>query len=597
MDLKFVKKYSKYESSFKPKVLGNWQVPKLNISRPKSKKGNTKAIADERGHLLPNIKRSNGNPWGNYIDTWHLPKKIDKKTAYQINGLIQNTQTSGYNQYNESHATQNPEEAPNNEEENNKENDETNSMPQPYVPGDFTERKYQHPSYEELAANRFPSAKPLPNGFPRTREDFSRHTEPERNLTKEVNDFYDTHKQMLQAEPPEKPSEPKKERFLSPLINAISNFTMAKKLHRENLEHYPLPDTLTDAMYRKMLLERQSKGEEDVHYATGIGWKGYPGYGPTRCTKLKIFRPKTSISPKDEPVSSFDRKWRFIRQAKVSPMDLAICWDLKPQDPNDEPEKAKHVDGSNGSAAPAVFNLVHSPKQEEAEHKCDGVHVCGPVFDHSDKGNEDKEYFFHRSKKAPRSAAGSSSCSDQSKRRAKSALGDGEKLSSCSKESFISAKSRAKSASNSNDIEGRIPEISKEVIDKNMYRSTPNLSECGGKYCKKYAKMGCKSCVACEMKDIRPVEKRPKSEYKMAFKAGVPQQKTVSKPSCNLKVPKPKVPYMVKNYVIDSLGGPFCLQKKKRDDYPEHWRLATVYQHSYKPIYARKRPLMHTVFK
>lgn len=109
--------------------------------------------------------------------------------------------------------------------------------------------------------------------------------------------------------------------------------------------------------------------------------------------------------------------------------------------------------------------------------------------------------------------------------------------------------------------------------------------------------------MACELKNVSLKDERPKKdEFKMAFKAGVPQ-KYVSNTSCyknarfNFNVPKPKDPYSNKNYAICSLAPPFSLQKDKRQDYPEHWRLATVYQHSYKPIHARKRPLLATVFK
>ncbi|CAH1111525.1 unnamed protein product [Psylliodes chrysocephalus] len=299
--------------------------------------------------------------------------------------------------------------------------------------------------------------------------------------------------------------------------------------------------------------------------AHGIGWKAHSGYGPTRCTKLKIYRPKTSAPPKtDDLVSSFDRKWRFIRQAKVTPMDLAICWDLTPENPKDEPEKIKHLDGSNGSAAPAVFSLVHTPKEEEIEQKCDGIHACGPLFDHSEKGNEEKEYLFHRTKNTPPKSIHSSNSSD-SKKRIKSAVDD--KFSVCSKASDISIKSRAKSAYNINELNAgsHSSKDNNNNIDEKIHQSTPNLSECSlEKHCKKYNKICNKFCVACEMKGISLTDKRPKSVYKMAFKAGVPQQQKT---------------------------------KKKREDYPEHWRLATVYQHSYKPMYARKRPLMQTVFK
>ncbi|KAG5880512.1 hypothetical protein JTB14_003971 [Gonioctena quinquepunctata] len=488
----------------------------------------------------------------------------------------------------------------------NKENVDFNNESVPYVPGDLTEEHHQLPSHNELAVNRFTEDKSPRKGLPNIRDNFLQALpEPERNLTKEVEDFYKSHKEMLHAECPEKFRESKKDRILSPILAAISNFNLAKRLHKENLEHNPLADTVCDSMYKKMQMHRDCEPGlmlEDKHCATGVGWKGYPGYGPTRCTKLKIYRPKTTGHIKEDSISSFDKKWRFIRQCKVTPMDLAICWDLSPVDPKDEPHRPTHIDGSNGSAAPAVFNLVHTPKEEEVEQKCDGIHGCGPLFDHSNRGSEEKDYIFHRPKNKPRSINSNKSDASSKNKRTKSAF-DADKKSVNSRESGSSSKFRAKSACNLNKSEHSHSsnETNNNYNFNKVNHSTPNLSEheqCSEEQCNKKPNKvtGNKLCVACELKNMSIKEKRPKSKYKMAFKAGVPQ-KIVSRSSNKIKVPRQKAPYMVKTYVIDSLAPPFSLQKSKREDYPDHWRLATVYQHSYKPIHARKSPMLHTVFK
>ncbi|CAG9819885.1 unnamed protein product [Phaedon cochleariae] len=432
------------------------------------------------------------------------------------------------------------------QETNKENNDDNNSAAEPYVPGDITEKEHQLPSHDDLAANRFQGQKTPSNGFPRIRDDFSSPLpDPGQDNTKEVEDFCKLNKDMVHAE-----------------------------CQRE--------------------------------LAESVGWKGHPGYGPTRCTKMKIYRPKTCghINDGDESISSFDKKWRFLRQSKVTPMDLAICWDMCPENPENEPRRPKHIDGSNGSAAPAVFSLVNTPKEgEENEEKCDGIHGCGPLFHHGNNGNELKEYIFHRSRsKAPSLDSGGSKGS-LLKKRAKSAYDDNKSVNST--ESVGNFKSRVKSAQNLNEFE-KESHFSKEknnnhlVVANKIHRSTPNLSEdkCSEQTCHRKLKnvSNSKLCVACELKNMSLKERRPKSEYKMAFKAGVPH-KTVSRSRYPLRVPKQKDPYMLKNYVIDSLAPPFSLQKAKRQDYPEHWRLATVYQHSYKPIHARKRPLLHTVFK
>ncbi|XP_065348000.1 uncharacterized protein LOC135944756 [Cloeon dipterum] len=64
-------------------------------------------------------------------------------------------------------------------------------------------------------------------------------------------------------------------------------------------------------------------------------------------------------------------------------------------------------------------------------------------------------------------------------------------------------------------------------------------------------------------------------------------------------VPKPKMPFSKRSYSIGTLAPPFSLwpDGTKRQDYPDHWRLASVYQHSFKPIHLRKKPLLASIFQ
>lgn len=57
----------------------NWQVPKWFPERPRTHKGKTRIVANERGHLLPEIPRNRNNIWGEYVNTWDLPKLITRK--------------------------------------------------------------------------------------------------------------------------------------------------------------------------------------------------------------------------------------------------------------------------------------------------------------------------------------------------------------------------------------------------------------------------------------------------------------------------------------------------------------------------------------
>ena len=43
---------------------------------PAARKNDILFIADRSGHLLPNVPRSNTNPFGDYVGTWDMPKTI-----------------------------------------------------------------------------------------------------------------------------------------------------------------------------------------------------------------------------------------------------------------------------------------------------------------------------------------------------------------------------------------------------------------------------------------------------------------------------------------------------------------------------------------
>lgn len=475
-----------------------------------------------------------------------------------------------------------------------------------YIPGSLTEPNKRHDSYDELVKKSSEAQEieaPSSKGYPKYKNDFSKKSPSDsKDLKEETEEVYNKLKEMQHTEYKfDKSGGTEKEETPPHILNTIANFNLAKKLHSENLEHEPLPDTLTDALYRKLQMQKYVKDPglalKDSPRVTGVGWKGYPGYGPTRCTKLKVYRPKTGVPDKQQTekrdgrpnsVSSFDKRWRFIRQSKVTPIELAICWDLAPMDPADEPRPPPHIDGSNGSLAPAVFSLVHTPKEDDEKDdissqpsrkssskssKCSEKHGCEPVFDKLPKNDTTNEAlpFLDRAKTAH---SGSSTKSQDSK------------------------KSRARSACDiqRNDNNNNQNQNQQSLQKNEMNKSVPNLQRINQK---KWPHS--RFCTACEMRNVK-VKEQPKPEYKMAFKAGVPQsqQRSVSTvvKTVFLKIPRPKDPYRTRNYCINSLAPPFSLQKdKKQTGYPDHWRLATVYQQSYKPIQTRKRPLMHSIFK
>lgn len=474
-----------------------------------------------------------------------------------------------------------------------------------YIPGDLTEPAKRDPSYDALVAQRSTNGKnneivaQSSKGYPKYRDDFSAlPAEQPKDLKIKSKETYNKHKEMLTAQYTSKEQDTEKQCSTPPVPDAVANFNFAKKLHKENLEHEPLPDTVTDALYRKLQMQKSCADPglalSESPQVTGIGWKGYPGYGPTQCTKLKVYRPKTGLPEtrsekrdgRPSSVTSFDKKWRFIRQTKVTPIELAICWDLAPLNPQDEPKPPTHIDGSNGSLAPAVFSLVHSPKDEcpsekssrkssAVSSKCSKHHGCESVFENlpGDDIKNDALPFLNRPV---------------------TAYNKNHMMTS-------SLKSRAQSAQNIQQVceEDKV-EYSKTLNKKSVHESSPNIYH--ATKCKQQKRLpNSRLCMACEMKNVKLKDIQQKPEYKMAFKAGVPQPSrtvsTTAKATFLLRIPKQKDPYRKKNYAINSLAAPFSLQKDKRQDYPEHWRLATVYQHSYKPINARKRPLLASIFK
>jgi len=114
-------------------------------------------------------------------------------------------------------------------------------------------------------------------------------------------------------------------------------------------------------------------------------------------------------------------------------------------------------------------------------------------------------------------------------------------------------------------------------------RSTPNLAR--------------RPCAACENpKD--ETKAAANEEFKQAFKAGNPSnfRPHTAAVAAQVRVPKPKKPFSKRSYSIGTLAPPFSLWPD-RQDYPDHWRLASVYQHSYKPIHLRKKPLLNNLFQ
>lgn len=67
---------NQYEDAFNPTKLRNWTVPRKHKARPSTLDGYTQIIANNAGHLKVGIPRSAESPWGTFMGTWDMPRKI-----------------------------------------------------------------------------------------------------------------------------------------------------------------------------------------------------------------------------------------------------------------------------------------------------------------------------------------------------------------------------------------------------------------------------------------------------------------------------------------------------------------------------------------
>lgn len=88
-----VKNYCfQFEKAYKPTRLGNWEVPKWHLNRPKGRSTVTKVIVNDRGHLLPGVQKADQKHWaGLYLGTYQLPKRISKEIGNSIKCFLNNT--------------------------------------------------------------------------------------------------------------------------------------------------------------------------------------------------------------------------------------------------------------------------------------------------------------------------------------------------------------------------------------------------------------------------------------------------------------------------------------------------------------------------
>lgn len=61
---------NQYENAFAANRLQNYEIPSSYKEHPTPRKGTTKIVGNDRGHLNPGVPRSTESPWGNFKGTW-----------------------------------------------------------------------------------------------------------------------------------------------------------------------------------------------------------------------------------------------------------------------------------------------------------------------------------------------------------------------------------------------------------------------------------------------------------------------------------------------------------------------------------------------
>lgn len=439
-----------------------------------------------------------------------------------------------------------------------------------------------------------------------------------------------------------------------PLSNVYSNDMITKTLAKENLLHQPLPDNFDDHMHRIV-------DDTGCKNNRAVGCKCYGVPGPTQCSKLKVYRPKTALEPREiTRSSSSDRcpvdSVKADKKEFYSDIDYALCWDLCPPG-HPEHKKATHIDGSNGSLAPAVFSLVPSRDPSPCLYapKRDGLHspvpqralsaTCcsrtGPDEKRVEKAKQwietttpvnpsavmtivkkpepQENYLSHKKPPQPQEKPKRSSCSSHQSMKTKirrdpspkpysseefvgSHKGDYRRLE---REEVIEKrlKQRNINSSSPNLVVHRQEKISENHFNNNHHnRNECNDHNSDGKYKDQehYIKNAREPIYEHSNHNGRHKSGTKKCMEPVCPKLLRSRESSISSNSRKngYSPPKLKNHHVKKNYSIPTLMPPFTMWPGTTgQDYPEHWRLASVYQHSYKPIEMRKRNLLQCIYQ
>lgn len=452
--------------------------------------------------------------------------------------------------------------------------------------------------------------------------------------------------------------------------------------HGDAQRHHGLPDAIEDAVYRSLQTKRHKHPGLGLNgcwpKCSAVAYKSFNDPGPTQCSKLRVYRPKTSSSTAAAADREKDESTRLraccgggdgsrpktcvpvMTADQLTDIKLALCWDLDaPFDRNRPPDE------------PAVFHKVRQQQQPP----CGGANGGEPRKPQNSSavmgfvaaaGNGDvddsRAVAVPESRRAqtrecllrnrnlsavmeliPNKAEAAERNDDVTAAADRTVPDKPSSSSTVRRRSASSTRSRDEAKSNDDhryapdnddgkrhevDDDGGGGEVaagSDDARPSRARRSSPAAGHSTGRprhRGRRHQDAGrdaaiksdplqrrhaCRPCLACD--HLAAAGRRDPHEecdhYKMAFKAGVPVSTPVKhraaaagKPAKHLKVPKPRTTNSdKKKYVIGTLLPPFSMWPgTTARDYPEHWRLTSVYRQAFKPLELRKQPLLQTIY-
>lgn len=459
--------------------------------------------------------------------------------------------------------------------------------------------------------------------------------------------------------------------------------------------HHGLPDAIEDAVYRSLQTKRHKNPGLGLNgcwpKCSAVAYKSFNDPGPTQCSKLRVYRPKTS-SPSS--TGGGDKKDSVHRRTgnggkeqtrpqtcvpvmtaqQLTDIKLALCWDLDA--PFDRKRHARPLD------EPAVFHKVQQPSgcgdgggagTERQPPPQNPSSVMGFVTANVDDERCSDEHHMPEARRMqtreclmknrnlsavmeliPNKYRGDNGGRKQTEAAVRAAPdGQNDHEATAAADVSLSNKPRSsssvchsnKSDSDGNNCDDRGDDCKPAAVDndhdddtdvndggyndtrprRRRRRSPTDIMTDRRRHHHREAtvekemkshhqpqKHLFRPCLACDNPNAMAAAANKKdtqhdecNHYKMAFKAGVPVSTPVKnrtaaagKPARHLKVPKPRTTNSdKKKYVIGTLLPPFSMWPgTTAQDYPEHWRLTSVYRQAFKPLELRKQSLLQTVY-